>query len=478
MSRDVLMFLAGRILLALGGLQLVPLLFSLLGPTEETWAFGTSALSIMAAGLVFCWRGRRHKDHMDVREAAALLLIVWLLLALTGMLPYLFIQQMTWVDAIFESVSGVTTTGATCISGEVPQSILLWQGMTQWMGGLSILILLVTVLPQVSGCFGLSLLVRQNSPASQRLAVMWQGTLRVVKAYALVTALIVGLCWLCGLDVFQAVRLALVTLSTGGGCDITLRANGLLQLVAALCMLFASSNFLFYWGTGQHTRLRDIKKDSEFRIYLEIVLFFGLLVSWHLWRMGVYAFDDSLRMGFFHVISFASTTGLAAGDFGAWPDFDRYALFILAFAGGCIGSATGGIRMMRLLVLFKTAAAEMRRTLHPHMVVSIRAGHRPVPARVIGRILNFFFLYIMVYFLFVLLISLSGLSVLESMGLAAACLSSVGSVSMLADTAVSFACQPDWVKLLCSFLMILGRLEIFSFLLVLQTGFRDLQHKW
>ena len=479
MSRSLLLFLTGRTLLVLGLLQLLPLLAALWGADAGAEAFGFSAGIILVLGGLFSFLGREHLWYMNVREGAAFMLLVWLSLALGGMLPYLFMDEVPLADAIFESVSGLTTTGATCITASLPPSVHLWHAMMQWMGGLNVLILLATVLPQVSGCFGISLILRQGSSSSRRLHWIGHDALQVARVYLLFTLAVLALYFVCGLDGFGSLNLALVTMSTGGGYDMAaLQHNGALQIVTILCILFVSGNFLLYCCLGHTGRLRKLRDEHEFKVYLGMIFFFGCLVAWHLWRLDVYDLGESLRMGFFHVLSFSSTTGLVAADIAAWPDFDRYVLFALVFVGGCIGSPTGGIRVLRLMILFKSAFVGMRRTLHPHMVASIQINGLPVPVKILGRILNFFFLYMGVFFLFSMLISLSGITALEAMGVSAACLSSVGSTSMLGGNMNVFVSLPDWAKLACSFLMILGRLEIFSFLIVLQSGIHDLQRKW
>ena len=474
------MFLAGRILLVLGGLQLFPLAVALREPVADVRAFAVSAFGLLALGALLCFWGRQHKWYINVREGAAFMMLVWFSMTISGMLPYLLMGELGFVDALFESVSGFTTTGATSLAGEVPPSLLLWHAMMQWIGGLSILVLLATVLPQVSGCFGISMLMRQHSSESRRLQHIWQEARRVLKVYVGFTLLVLVLFWLCGLDAFGSLNLALVTLSTGGGFDRSiLQGSWLLQLAVIVCMVLVSGNFLLYWCMGRSAgRMRDLGHDSEFKTYLLMVAGFGLLLAWHLWHMGVYDGADSLRMGFFHVLSFSSTTGLTAAAVDTWPDFDRYVLFLLVFVGGCIGSPTGGIRMMRLMILFRSAAMGMRRTLHPHMVTSIQVNGIPVPPKILGRILHFFFLYMAVFFVFSLLIALTGLEPLEAMGMSASCLSSVGSATMFGGDMTAFASLRTSTKLLCSFLMILGRLEIFSFLLIMQSGFRDLHRKW
>ena len=203
----------------------------------------------------------------------------------------------------------------------------------------------------------------------------------------------------------------------------------------------------------------------------------GLLVSIHLWHMGVYNITMSLRYGFFQVVSFCSTSGFITASITNWPEFDKFILFALVFIGGCIGSAAGGMRVMRFVVLFKIAKQEMRRTLHPHMVISLKINGIPVDMKIISRVLSYFFLFMAVFFISTVIISLSGIEPMQAMGVAVGCLSSTGATASLFGI-TDFSLMPTWVKLYCALLMILGRLEIFSFLIILQTGMQYIHRRW
>ena len=242
-------------------------------------------------------------------------------------------------------------------------------------------------------------------------------------------------------------------------------------------MLLASGNFLLYWKSWERRDFKSLFCDAEWRTFLTVVVVTGCLVSFHLWRFGVYDGWDNLRYGFFQVLSFISTSGFSSAAYSTWPEFDKYVLFALAFVGGCIGSATGGLKVMRFMVLFKMAAQEMRRTLHPHMVISLKIDGVPVDMKIISRVLSYFFLFMATFFVSMLIISLSGVTPVQAMGMAVGCLSSVGSTMDLFGVA-DVSVLPAWTKLYCSFLMILGRVEIFSFLVVIQTAFGYLRRRW
>ena len=477
---QMLFFLLGRSALVGGAALVVPLSFSLLWHEPGTLFFGLPALFIMAAGVLLNALGRRHKRQLTVREGAFFMVAVWFIFGLIGMLPYALSGELGWVDAFFESISAFTTTGATCLRAEAPRSLIFWHSILAWMGGLNFIVLLVTVLPQVSGCFGMTLSVRQSVHFSPMLGRMHTAALQAAKIYTGFTLISALLYWLAGLDKFDAFTRALISLSTSGNnavLDFMQYDSPSLELAGVFSMLAASGNFLLYWKAVSRRDLRWMLQETELRVFLLLLVLAGLLVSFHLWHMQVYAPLDSLRFGFFQVVSFASTSGFVSADVAGWPDFDRYVLLLLVFVGGCIGSTTGGLKVMRFVVLFKMAAQEMKRTLHPHMVVNIKVDGTSVPMKIVGRILSFFFLYMMVFFFFVLLLSLADIEVMQAVGLAAACLSSVGSAAGLYGLA-DLSLLPAWAKLVCCLLMVLGRLEILSFLILLHSGTRQLRHRW
>lgn len=479
----LLLFLLGRTALLAGCGFLLPLVAALIERSPLTMVFAMAALFSLALGILLCALCHQHRSRLSIREGAAFLLLAWLELTGLGMLPYLASGELPLLDAFFESVSSLTTTGISCLRPDAPHLLVLWRSVSQWLGGLNILVLLTTVLPQVSGCFGISFAVQKSIHSGQLMISRMERTaFTVVRIYAVLT--IIGcLLYACGgLSLFDAVNLSMVTLSTGG-CYVPssggLTLNGWLIATILFGMLVSSGNFLLYWQSITQRKIRHILLDTELRAFLLLILGAGAFVAWHLWRLGVYGPVDSLLYGFFHVVSFAGTTGLFADRIADWPDFDKFVLFLLPFVGGCIGSLAGGFKMLRFIILGKTALTEMRRTLHPHMVVHIGVDGSTVPQKIIGRILSFFFLYFIAFFTAVLVISLSGVSELESMNIAAGCLTSTGQLALLDGSPMTILGLSNAAKLFCCFLMILGKLEIFSFLIVLQAGYLRLQHsRW
>ncbi len=481
MSVRLLLFLSGRMALLLGEALCIPMIFCFFVPGSQPLSFALPAVFLGFAGVALTHLNPLPKVRLGIRESAFLLLVIWLLLALVGMMPYVLAGQLGWMDAAFESISNFTTTGATCITADMPRPLLLWRSMTEWIGGLSAMVLLVTVMPQVSGCFGISFALDHHISLSPMLSRMRRSGGKIAMVYAVLTLLSCFFYWLGGLGWFDALNWAMVTLSTSG-CYTTEAALSehsiALETAAVLSMLLASLNFVLYLSAVRHRNVWEIARNVELRVFFGILGISGCLVAWKLYQSGIYGGMESFRYGFFQVISFASTTGFEAVDLNGWPDFTKMILFLLAFIGGCMGSPAGGFKVLRILILVRAAFAEMRRTLHPHMLVHISIGGIFVPFDIVIDILGFFFLYFSIFFLFMLLIAFSGPSLLDAMGIAAACINSMGAATMLYGGAGDFVSLPTTTKFLCCCLMILGKLEIFAFLLVLQTSLRRLRHKW
>lgn len=482
MNMRLYLFLLGRIALLNAAVLGLPLCCALYWGEDTVQDFAIPMAVTLVLGLLLQTAGKQHKKQLGVAEGAWYLVSVWFLLGLIGMMPYVLTGILTPADAFFESISAYTTTGVSClVPGQAEaSSLLFWHSLMEWMGGLNFIIMLVTVVPQVSGCFGVTLSAHQSIAFSPMVSRMHNAALQTGKIYVGITLISAALYIAAGLNVFEAVNQAMTTASTSGGTaslDFAGYDNLFLEVAAMISMILASCNFLLIWRAVSRRELRSIFSDTELRTFLAILGAVSVMIVFHLWHSGVYDIWQSLRYGTFAVVSFLSTTGFASAQLSLWPGFDRYVLFLLVFAGGCIGSATGGLRIMRIIVLFRMAAREMRRTLHPQMVVSLKIDGVPVSMKIISRVLSFFFLYIGVFFFSMLVISLSGIPLLQAMGVAAGCLSSVGSTAELYGL-TSYAALPVWTKLYCTFVMILGRIEIFSFLIVLQTIAARFHSKW
>lgn len=475
----------GRMAQVLALALLVPLAAALLWG-EDALPFFLPALCAAAGGTLLARlaaMGEGGRRQMRVVESALAMVGVWPFLALFSMQPFLLAHVLSSpAAAFFESMSALTTTGLSCLSyPEVTvRSVVLWHSLLCWVGGGVFVIVLVAILPNVSGCFGLTLTARQSlsfSPVWNRMVASVRQGLSV---YAALTAVSSVLYFLAGLMPLAAVTRAMVTVSSGGSADYALfaaHANGALELAGGVTMLFAGMNLLLCWRAWHSRRFALLWHDMELRLYVFGILASGFLLSAVLFFHDRLALFDSLRYGFFHAVSFLTTTGYVAAPLADWSPFARLYLLLLAFVGGCIGAAGGGLKLMRVAVLVRLALAEVRRTLHPHMVVSIKMDGLAVAPKIAQRILTFFYLFVAVFFASSLVLSLSGLPLMRAMAVAAGCLTSTGAAASL-FAPVGFSWAPGWMQIFASVVMVLGRVEIFSFLILLDQGVRYFRHHW
>lgn len=360
MDRHILFYLVGRLILVNGLSLIIPLTAGLIWGERGILYFGPSLIAAVAFSAYCLYRGRHHKRQVGAGEGAWYMVLVWLILSLLGMVPYVMAGVFTSpADAFFESVSAFTTTGTSVLAdggASLPASLLLWHSLMGWLGGLNFILMLVSVMPLVSGCFGLTLSVHQSVSFSPMVASMQDAARKVGCIYLAITTFSVILYWLAGLSPEAAVNQGLVTLSTSGGdslFDFLRYDSRALEGAGALSMLLASGNFLLYWKSWERRSLKIFLHDAELRYFLMMFVGVSAVVSFHLWHYGVYDGWDNLRYGFFQVLSFISTSGFTSTSMADWPEFDKYVLFLLAFIGGCIGSSTGGSRSCALWCCLK-----------------------------------------------------------------------------------------------------------------------------
>ena len=462
-----------------GTALLLPVPVSALDGDGLSWAFVVSAAIMLSMGGFAVRSGREHPERLLVREGACFLVGTWILLTVTAALPYVFTGTLSLADAWAEGVSGITTTGLTLLGKDAPRSLVFWRSLTQWLGGACIILLLLTVVPQVSEWFGMSLVMPRGQRAGQLLSSMRRTSRRVMSVYVGGTAAAAAVFAVLGLSAFDAVNLSMVTLATGGCYTPASGDDGIFFSFALMAvMLFSAGNFFFYAEVARRGLVSDDAGAEEMRGMLRIVAVAGFIVSLHLWLSGTYGGFESLRKGFFAVTAFLSTTGMNPLQVVHWPDFDRFVLLLLIFTGGCIASSAGGLKILRLSVLANASIEELRRTLHSRMVLRVSALGRVVPLAMVGQLLSFFALYIAVFFAASMALSLGGLAPLSAMGLSAACLTSAGPAALLAGDVGVYAAMGEGWRLFCCGLMLLGRLEVFSFLFVIQTLVSRWEGRW
>ncbi len=442
-------------------------------------AFLLSAALLLLAGGWAVRAGRVHPERLLVREGACFLMGSWVLLTVTAALPYFFTGALSPVDAWAEGVSGTTTTGLTLLGTDAPRSLIFWRSLTQWLGGACVILLLLTVVPQVSEWFGMSLVMPRGQRAGQLLSSMRRISGRVMGVYAGATAVAAAVFAGLGLSAFDAINVSMVTLATGGCYTPAPGAGGTLFYLALMAvMLFSAGNFFFYAEVIRRGSSAKNVGAGEMWAMLRLAVAAGVLISFHLWHSGTYGLSESLRNGLFAASAFLSTTGMPPEKLVHWPEFDRFVLLLLTFVGGCIASSAGGLKVLRLSVLANAAVEELRRTLHSRMVMRVATMGRVVSLSMVGQLLSFFALYMLVFFAASVVLSCMGLTPLSAMGLSAACLTSAGPATLIAGDVGVYAAIGEGGRLFCCALMLLGRLEVFSFLFVIQTLVSRWEGRW
>ena len=475
MNHQGVLFLLGRLLLALSAALLIPAGAAVYLGGDEARAFFLAAAIAGVVGVVVERTFRRGLEApFRRREAFMLVSLTWIMASVVGALPYVFIKGPGFfVDGLFESASGFTTTGASILDSleSEPAGLLLWRSLTQWLGGMGIIVLGIAILPKLA-IGGMQLLgAEAPGPATEKLTPRIAQTAKALWGiYVLFTAMQWGvLIWL-GMNPFEAINHAFTTMATGGFSTNAASVGGYgpaIQLVVMVFMLIAGVNFVLHFNLLRGKPLKMVG-DSEFRFYLSLIAVAIVLLTADLLLNGETTGPlDALRLGAFQATAIVTTTGFATADFDAWPDFSRSLLFMLMFVGGCAGSTGGSVKVVRVLIVFKKLGVELKRFLQPRGVFPVRVGRRAIPDDVVSQVTTFFLLFLALFVAGGLLLSMSGLDPVSAFSASATCLANVGPGFADVGPAHTMSQLPIVSKLILIALMITGRLELYTMLLAL-----------
>ncbi len=459
---------------------LVPLLFSWLWLDGASSAYDEAFLATFGSGAGLWWLLRHEKNELKVRDGFLLVVMVWTLLPAFACLPFIFHLGLSFTDAYFEAVSGLTTTGATVLEhlDTLPPSINLWRGLLVWLGGMGLIVLAVAVLPLLG--IGGRQLFKAETPGPMKDAQLTPRMTHTAKGlwavYAGITlACILAYRW-AGMDWFDAVMHAFTTMGTGGfsshDASFGYWNSPAIEAVAIVFMLLAGINFATYFLVVNQRSLLPFRRDPELPWYLFVVLGSVLGIALYLYLRDVYGdFSTALRNAAFNVVSIATTTGYANTDYALWPAFaPLWMLFLSSFATSA-GSTGGGIKMMRAIILFKQVYRELMRAMHPRAVWLLRIGGTPVEAKILFAVLAFGFVYMVAVAALTLLLSFSGLDSITAFSAVVASINNTGPGLGEVGPATTYASLNDFQTWVCTFAMLLGRLEIFTLLVVLTPAF-------
>jgi trk system potassium uptake protein TrkH len=456
----------------------VPILIALWYGEAEVRHFLIPMGGSLGMGLALWLLGQLRPPNLGNRDGFLIVALFWVLLSLLGAWPLTLSAHLSFLDALFEATSGVTTTGSTVMTGldDLPKSLLFYRQQLQWLGGMGLIVLGVAVLPML-GIGGMQL-YRAEAPGplkDEKLTPRLAHTARALWAiYAALTVACAFGFWLGGMSLFDAVAHSFSTLSTGGfsthDASIGYFQSPAVEAVAIVFMLLAAINFGVHFVVLHGRDPLHYFKDVEARSFLVFVVAVIVVVSLTLHLEGGYAgLPPSFRNAAFVVVSVVTSTGFGTADFSAWPDFLPVLLIFISFVGGCGGSTAGGMKVMRVLLLVRQGAQEVRRLIHPHAYHPVRLGRRIVDERLMQGIWGFFSVYTATFVLLVLLMMHAGLDQVSAFSAIATCMNNLG--PGLGEVAYNFQSVSDLGKGLAVVAMLLGRLEIFTLLVLLSPHF-------
>lgn len=468
----------GFLLVIFSVTHLTPLLVSLIYADNNSLPFIISFSVTLLTGLAMWAPVRKRKEDLRYRDGFLVVVLFWTVLATFGALPFLLSQanSLSITDAFFESMSGLTTTGGTILTNldELPESTLYYRQQLQWLGGMGIVVLAVAIMPML-GIGGMQL-YRAETPGPMKDSKLTPRITESAKAlwyiYLGLTILCMLSYWAAGMNLFDAICHAFSTVAIGGfsthDASIGYFNSASIEIVAIVFMLIASANFSLHFLAWRNKSFFPYLKDSEYRFFLFILLAAAIVLLPALAIQSVYS--DSLmaiRQGLFHLVSIVTTTGYTSTGFAWWPGALPVMLILLSFIGGCAGSTAGGIKVMRIQLMYKQGRKEIVRLVHPNAVLSIKLGRQVISEKVINAVTAFFSMYIFCFALTGFALCAVGMDWVTAFSAAAACLNNLG--PGLAQVANNYAEINDAAKWILSFAMLLGRLELFT-LLVLFTG--------
>lgn len=470
------------ILMFFGIALLVPLAFSMAIGDGAAYVYDEALLATLGAALLVWWPTRRYKQDLKLRDGFLIVVMIWVLLPVFAALPLLgwYGGQLSFTDAYFEAVSGLTTTGATVLSDldKLPPSINLWRGLMVWLGGMGLVVLAVAVLPMLG--IGGRQMFKAETPGPMKDAKLTPRITQTAKGlwgvYLLITVFCAFAFWWAGMTPFDAVMHTFSTMGLGGfsshDASFGYWNSPQIEAVAVFFMLISGMNFATHFLAFSGRSLRPYRYDPEVPLFLMATLGSVLAIAVFLHEHSVYpTFEEAFRHSLFNTVSIATTTGFASVDYNLWPMWaPLWMLFLCSFATSA-GSTGGGIKMMRAIILYKQVYRELVRAIHPNAIVPVRVGSESIPAGIMFAVLAFAFAYMCIIVALTLVMSFSGLDIVTAFSAVVASINNTGPGLNQVGPATNFAVLTDFQTWICTLAMLLGRLEIFSLLVVLTPEF-------
>lgn len=472
--------MVGLLVILFSGTMFVPGLVALIYHDGAGQAFTKTFFVAVTIGLILWWPNRKKKYDLRSREGFLIVVLFWTVLGSVGALPFLFSDRpnLSLTDAFFESFSGLTTTGATILVGldSLPKAILFYRQMLQWMGGMGIIVLAVAILP-ILGVGGMQL-YRAEMPGPLKENKMRPRIAETAKTLWLIYVLLTISCmvalWGAGMPLFDAIGHSFSTIAIGGfsthDASIGYYSSPAINAIIAIFLLISACNYSLHFALLTGSSVHVYGSDPEFRIFIMVQLILMAVCAVVLWEYGVYkSYLETLNQAFFQVVSMATTAGFATDNVAKWPLFLPILLLCSAFIGGCAGSTGGGIKVIRMLLLYLQGSRELKRLVHPHAVYTIKLGNRALPERILDAVWGFFSAYVLVFMTSMMAIIATGVDNLSAFAAVTAALNNLG--LGLGIVAENFTTMPSVAKWILIVTMLFGRLEVFTLLVLFTPTF-------
>ncbi|MCG6658570.1 potassium transporter [Halomonas campisalis] len=481
MSLRIILRILGLLLMLFSLTLMPPILISLLFGDGQWDAFAIAILITVATGGLMYLPNRRAHKELRTRDGFLIAALFWSVLGLFGSLPLMLTGDaaLSPTDAVFESFSGLTTTGATVITGIefLPESVLYYRQQLQWLGGMGIVVLAVAILPTL-GVGGMAL-YRTEIPGPLKDSKLTPRITETAKAlwyiYAALTLTCFAAYWAAGMDWFDALGHSFSTVAIGGfsthDANIGHFDSALIELICVAFLIISAMSFSLHFLAWRGKQLKHYLQDPEARFLLLFLGGLTLITVVSLWLTGVYGDETqrAMRHGLFQVVSVATTSGFGVADFSAWPGALPFLLFVAAFVGGCSGSTGGGMKVIRIILILKQGMREVMRLIHPNAVIAVKVGKVSVPDGIAQAVWGFFSVYLMLFFLMLVGVMATGVDQVTAWSTVASALNNLGPA--LGEASAHYGDLPVMAKWILVMAMLLGRLEIFTVLVLFTPAF-------
>lgn len=459
--------------------MILPLFIDLFYNNSDWKTFLFSALITFFIGLMLYYSFRKEKIIIKVRQAFVLTILSWLIIAIFASFPFIFTSaNLNYTDAFFESISGITTTGATIINNldQLHHGILLWRSLLQWFGGVGIIVLAMAILPTLQ-IGGMQLLhIEQDDPYEKTLPKINQFIVEIFILYSSLTIFCSILYYINGMNGFDSITHAMTTISTGGFSTHNLSFSYFnsikLEIVSIIFMIIGSLPFVVFLKFI-HGDKKSLFKDDQIKLFFIILLSLMFITSiWLFNNIHINNLPYSIRITLFNITSILTGTGFTSDNYNSWGSFGLVIMIIIMFIGGCAGSTTGGIKIFRLQLLFRGTKTQIKKLTQPHGVFITSFNGRSVTDDTYNSIMGFFFIYILIFILASIALSFYNLDFITSISAAASAISNVGpGLGHNIGPSGNYSSLPDGAKWILSLTMLMGRLELFTFLVILSLSF-------